>query len=149
MKKGKKIITLCTSASFYKQAVDFERELKRLGFEVLVPKTIPIMKKNNDFNTEKYKTWYQNKRDYKKKTSLMRSHFRKVIKGDAVFVLNLEKKGIKGYIGGNALLEMLVGFLNKKPIFIYDEIHDDLAHAEEIYGLNPIFIDKDLSKIKF
>lgn len=63
-------------------------------------------------------------------------------------VVNLEKKGMKGYIGGNTLMEMGLAFFLKKPIFIYRPISEELVHKEEIYGLLPIFINGDLEKIK-
>lgn len=137
-------ITICCSASFYKEALGIEKELRKLGFKVKVPSTAKKMKKNNDFDTSHYKTWYKNKADYKKKTALMKNHINKIIKSDAILVLNLEKNGIAGYIGGNGLMEMLVAFLNKKPIFVYNQIPDNLNIAEEIYGLNSIFINQDL-----
>ena len=88
------------------------------------------------------------KEDYKKKTVLMQGHFKKVLKGDAILVLNLEKKGVKGYIGGNALMEMTLAFHYKKPIYILKNISKDLSIAEEIFGLNPIVIQGNLKKIK-
>lgn len=143
-----KIITICCSAVFYKEALDFEKQLKKMGFKVKIPKTAYIMKKNNNFDVSFYKTWYKNKKNYKKKTALMESHFKKVMQADAILVLNFEKDGIPGYIGGNGLLEMFLAYLHKKPIYIFNPIPDDLSIAEEVYGLNPIFIDGDLNLIK-
>lgn len=144
---NKKIITICSSASHYKQALEIEKQLKKLGFKVKIPKTANIMKKNNDFDVSHYKTWYKNKKDYSKKTKLMLLHFKKVIESDAILVTNYEKNGIKGYIGGNALMEMTLAFINKKPIFILNPIDEKLTIKEEIYGLNSIFIDNDLTQI--
>ena len=140
----KKIITICCSASFYSQALEVEKELKKLGFKVKIPSTAYKMKKNNNFDVSFYKTWYSNKSDYKRKTKLMKAHFLKVLAADVILVLNYEKNGVPGYIGGNGLMEMMLAFLHKKPIFIYNKISDELNIAEEVYGLNPIFIDQDL-----
>ena len=74
----------------------------------------------------------------------MKAHFLKVLAADVILVLNYEKNGVPGYIGGNGLMEMMLAFLHKKPIFIYNKISDELNIAEEVYGLNPIFIDQDL-----
>ena len=143
-----KIITVCCSASFYKEALEIEKQLKKLGFEVKIPSTAYIMKKNNNFDVSFYKTWYKNKAHYNKKTKLMNGHFKKVIEADAILVFNLQKNGIPGYIGGNGLLEMFLAYLHKKPIYIYNSISDDLNIAEEVYGLNPIFINQNLEVIK-
>ncbi len=139
-----RIITICCSANFYKQALEIEEQLKALGFKVLIPSTAYKMKDNNDFNPASYKTWFKNKADYKVKTKLMDDHFKKVLESDAILVLNGEKNGIKGYIGGNTLMEMTLAYHYKKPIYVYNEISPELPIAEEIYGLNPIFINGNL-----
>jgi len=143
----KRIITICTSVSFYKQALDLQKELRKKGFHVIVPSTAYVMKKTGVYDEDVYKTWFKNKEDYHKKTAVMLDHFKKVRKADAILVLNLEKRNIKGYIGGNVLMEMTFAFLHKKPIFVYNMILDSLPIAEEVYGLQPIFLQGDLSKI--
>lgn len=65
-----KIITICSSASFYKDVLDIQKQLRKLGFKVLIPQTANNMKKSGNFNVEHYKTWFRNKDDYKKKQSL-------------------------------------------------------------------------------
>ncbi len=105
------------------------------------------MKKNKNFDIDLYKTWFKDKNDYFKKTKYMVDHFKKVIKADAVLVTNFEKNGMKGYIGGNVLMEMAIAFHYKKPIFVYNEIAEELNIKEEIYGLNPVFINTDLKVI--
>lgn len=147
MIKTKKIITICASAAHFKKALEVADQLKLLGFLVKIPKTAEIMKKNNDFEVSHYKTWYNNKNDYHKKTKLIKGHFKKVIESDAILVTNYEKKGIKGNIGGNTLMEMTVAFLNKKPIFVLNPIDENLGIKEEVYGLNSIFLNGDLKLI--
>lgn len=142
-----KTITICSSASHYRQVLEIEKDLKKLGFKVKIPKTANTIKRNNDFDVSHYKTWFKNKNDYHKKTKLMLGHFKKIIEADAVLVANFEKNGTKGYIGGNALMEMLVAFLNKKPIYIYNRPSSKLSVIEEIYGLKPKIINGDLTKI--
>lgn len=105
------------------------------------------MKKNNDFDVTHYKTWFKNKDDYSKKTKLMLGHFKKVIESDAILVTNYEKNGIPGYIGGNTLMEMTLAFVNKKPIFLLNPIDENLGIKEEVYGMNSIFINGNLTLI--
>lgn len=140
----KKTITICSSASFYKDVIEVEKELKKMGFKVKIPKTANKMRKSNNFDVNHYKTWYNNKADYKIKRQLMNDHFRKVMEADAILVLNKKKNGIEGYIGGNGLMEMTIAYHYKKPIFIFDKISDKLNVSEEVYGLNPFFVNKDL-----
>ncbi len=142
-----RIITICASAAHYKQALEIEAQLKKLGYKTKVPKTAGVMKRTGNFDVASYKTWYENKSDYGKKTALMKGHLKKIDAADAILVTNFEKNGVPGYIGGNALLEMFYAFLQKKPIYVYNEISEGLAIAEEVYGLNPIFIGGDLTRI--
>lgn len=143
-----KTITICASAYFYKDVIEFEKKLKKLGFSVKIPFIARKMQRSNDFDVAKIRTWLTNPDDYKIKTKLMKEHFKKVINCDAILVINNEKRGIKGYIGGNVLLEMLVAFLNKKKIFVLNDISNELTIAEEVYGLEPIFLKGNLESLK-
>ena len=78
----------------------------------------------------------------------MNGHFKKVLEADVILVTNFEKNGMPGYIGGNVLMEMVLAFHYKKPIFIYNSISEDLGIKEEVYGLNPIFLNGDLNTLK-
>ena len=143
-----KKITVCCSASFYRQALEIEEQLRNLGFEVKIPHTAYKMKKSGDFNVAMYKTWFANKNDWAKKTELMRMHFQKVLEGDAILVLNYEKRGVEGYIGGNVLMEMGIAFHYKKPIYILNPVQETLPIYEEIMGMQPTVLDGDLDKLQ-
>jgi hypothetical protein len=145
--KTKKIITICSSASFYKDALDVAERLKRIGYKVKLPKTANIMKRSGNLNVDYYKTWYKNDNDYHKKKKLMDEHFKKVIESDAILVVNNEKKGVKGYIGGNVLMEMTVAYREKKPIYLWNDIDSNSPFEEEIKGMGSIILNKDLSGI--
>ena len=148
MKTSKKIITICSSASFYKDVLDITDQLKKSGYIVKIPKIALTMRKNNDFNVDHYKTWFKDKNAFKIKKSLMDAHFKKVTEADAILVVNEEKKGLRGYIGGNVLMEMTLAYYHKKPIFIWDMTDKKSSLYEEIIGINPIFINKNLNNIK-
>lgn len=144
----RKIITICSSASFYKEVLEIEKKLQKLGFKVIVPMTAKKMQKSGNFNVEKYKTWFKNPKDYKYKKYLMKKHFKKVIKADAILVVNNRKKGIDGYIGANGLMEMAIAFHYKKPIYLLNRIEDDFWFKEEILGMFPIFLNGKIENIK-
>ncbi|MBI4089576.1 MAG: hypothetical protein HY424_02615 [Candidatus Levybacteria bacterium] len=145
--KKTKTITVCASASFVKEVLILEEELKKLGYKVLIPITAYEMKKKNDYNVGHYKTWFKNSKDYKIKTKLMNDHFKKVIKADAILVVNNEKRGLAGYIGGNTLMEMTLAYYFKKPIFILNEISNKLPIKEEVLGVNPIFLKGSIKNL--
>lgn len=147
MQTPSQTITICSSASFYKQAVDIEEQLTKRGYTVLLPITATRMKASGDFDVSHVKTWYEDANDYHKKAELMRGHFAKVAQGDAILVLNYEKHGVQNYIGGNVLMEMSLAFWLKKPIFILNEYPEGSAFEEEIKGMEPMLLHGDLAAL--
>lgn len=148
MKKVKKSITICSSASFYSKVIEVKKELETMGFKVLIPIVASEMEKTKDFRVETYKTWFNNPNDYKRKTFLTKHHFDKVVKGDVTLVLNYEKNGKQGYIGGAVLSEMALAFYFKKPIYVLNPIDESSSFKEELYGLHPIILNGNLNLIK-
>jgi hypothetical protein len=134
------IITICSSANFYREAVDIETTLEHEGFDVIIPYTAGIMKESGDYDVSHYKTWFGDKNDYHKKTDLMLKHFDKIAQGDAILVINNEKHGVTNYIGGNVLMEMAIALYLKKPIFLFNEIPEQSPFLEEIIGMFPILL---------
>ncbi len=146
-KKLKPTITVCCSCNFYKHASDIQEELETLGFAVILPSTVPLMKESNDWDVSHYKTWFADEGDYPKKAELILDHFTEVSRGDAILVLNDEKHGVKNYIGGNVLMEMALAFWLKKPIFILGEYPEGSALEEEIKGMLPILLHGDINNL--
>lgn len=138
-------VTVCSSASFYRQAITIRAQLEEQGLKAILPITAEHMQRSGDFDVSHYKTWFGDTHDYPKKTALMRGHFAKVEKGDAVLVLNYEKHGVTNYIGGNVLMEMAIAFYLKKPIFILNDLPSESAFLEELLGLAPIVLHGNLS----
>lgn len=141
------IITICSSANFYKQAVDIQGELQGQGLTVIVPVTAEKMKETGDYDADHYRTWFADPGDYHKKSALIRGHFDKVAEADAILVLNYEKRGVDNYIGGNVLMEMALAFYLKKPIYVMNEIPKTSAFLEEIIGMQPIVMHGQLEKL--
>ena len=140
-------IVLCSSAAFYEHVNQLAEELENLGFKAIVPHNAREMKKRGSYNVEATKTWYKNPEDFKKKTQYMRGHFDEVANGDVILVVNDEKHGVPGYIGPNVLLEMGLAFYLKKPIYILNTVNQDMPNYEEVIGMQPVFINNDLTKI--
>lgn len=144
----KKTIVICSSASFYTQVLEVEDTLKKMGFLVSIPLTANKMKRSGDFRVETYKTWFKNPNDYKRKTFLTKHHFNKIVNGDITLVLNYEKNGIKGYIGGAVLCEMAIALQFKKKIYVLNPIDESCSYKEEILAMSPIILNGDLPRIK-
>ncbi len=71
-----------------------------------------------------------------RKAEAIREHFSKIEWSDAIVVVNREKNGIAGYIGGNTLMEMAVAFQLGKKIYLSDQV-PQISYAEEILGMLP------------
>jgi predicted RNA-binding protein with PUA domain len=65
---------------------------------------------------------------------------------DAILILNLEKNGIKGYIGGNTFLEMGFAHVLNKKIFLLNPI-SEMGYEDEIVAMKPVILNGDLDKI--
>ena len=145
--KNYNIIAICSSASFYGQMIDIQKQLKTLGFKVKIPLTANKMKRSGDFRIETYKTWFKNN-DYKRKAFLTKTHFKEIEKSDKILVLNYVKNNKQGYIGGAVLNEMAIAFYLGKPIYILNPIDESCNYKEEILGMFPKIINNDLTKIR-
>lgn len=69
------------------------------------------------------------------------------LQGDVILVLNLDKNGIKNYIGGNAFLEMGAAYLAGKKIFLYNPIPDVPVFKSEVEAMKPVVINRNFSLI--
>jgi len=144
---GKQTIVICSSASFYKQVLKTRDALKKNGFNVAVPLTAGKMERSGDFDVSTYKTWYGDASTYGRKTFLTRHHFNKIVKGDSILVLNYEKNGKSGYIGGAVLSEMAIALHFNKKIYILNPIQEDVSYKEEILGMRPTILNGDITLI--
>ncbi len=83
----------------------------------------------------------------KRDNDYLRVHYKHILESDAILVVNLEKKGIKNYIGGNVLIEMGQAYVNNKKIFLLNDIPTDLPYVAEIECMDPICLHGDLKNI--
>lgn len=141
-------IAICSSASFYAEVIAFSNLLEASGFTVVLPKTAALMKAHGRVNAEAKTDWSQAPDGYHGKALLIREHFEEIEKSDAILVTNYTKHGKANYIGPNVLMEMSTAFYLHKPIYILNGIPEDSPLIDEILGLEPIFLNGDLSKIK-
>ncbi len=141
-------VVICSSAAFYKQVIEVRDRLRKMGFKVLVPLTAGKMERSGDFDVAKVKTWHVDAKAYKRKTFLTKHHFKKIVDGDVILVLNYEKNGKPGYIGGAVLMEMGIGLHFNKKIFILNPIDESVSYKEEILGMQPVILDGNLERMR-
>jgi predicted RNA-binding protein with PUA domain len=135
-------IVICGSMSFAFQMVDIKKELIKNEHEVVLPR-----------NVEKYaekilteETAHESIKN-KIEEDLIRDYFKKIKNADAILVVNVNKKGVSGYIGGNSFLEMGFAHILNKPIFILNEI-PKMIYTDEIIAMQPVVLSGDLSKLE-
>lgn len=151
-------ITICGSIGFYKEMESARDQLLELAHEVKIPELaleVPqefgngkkvyfgqYVEENGGMNAFPvgHKLW-----DLKE--GAIRDHFEKIKWADVILVINHEKRGITGYVGGNTLIEIGVAFYFKKPIYILNPVSSDLLYKQEILGMKPVILNGDLMNI--
>ena len=127
---------------FYKEMGQTQSTLEHRGYKVLVPKDFYKLAHNEAFmaNDEERITT-------KIEHDFIREHFRKIEQADAVLILNYEKKGVAGYIGGNTFLEMGHAFGLRKKIYLLYPV-PKMDYSVEMHAMKPVILNGDLKNIK-
>ncbi|MEK7481079.1 MAG: hypothetical protein AAB604_03195 [Patescibacteria group bacterium] len=89
----------------------------------------------------------QIKIDQKNNQDAIREFWRLMQGADAVLVMNLDKRDIKHYIGGNTLMEIGFAHVLNQKVFLYNPIPEIPYYQSEIEAVKPIIINGDLTKI--
>lgn len=80
---------------------------------------------------------------------LIKKHYYKIQKSDAILVINKEKNGIKNYIGGNSFLEIGFAYILNKKIYVLNKLPKDLLIIyQELVAMKPIILNDKLDDIK-
>ncbi|MHB1086834.1 MAG: hypothetical protein ACYCZ0_03750 [Minisyncoccota bacterium] len=135
-------IIICSSISAADEVLAAKKELESMGHEVEIPEGVknPELRARTEVANEE-------KADDKIKHDLIRGYFEKIKEYDVLLVVNPEKRGVLGYIGGNTLIEMAFGHVLKKPLYVMHGL-PELSYKSEILAMQPRVINGDLSKIK-
>jgi hypothetical protein len=84
----------------------------------------------------------------KRNNDYLRVHYKHICQSDGILVVNLEKNGIKNYIGGNVLIEMGQAYVNDKKIFLLNDIPQDMPYTPEIECMDPVCLYGEIGAIK-
>jgi nucleoside 2-deoxyribosyltransferase len=146
-------ICICSSMTFYTQFKELQKELEKLGHEVLAP-DLEIVSKTGDGAVGNFfessggvDAFGPDHEIWEEKGRAIKKHFGKIDVSEAVLIVNYEKKGIENYIGGNTFLEIGYAFGQGKKIFILNEFPEHSAYKEEIFGMQPVVLHGDITKI--
>jgi len=144
------IITLCGSLNFAKEILEIKNRLEEMGHEVLIPASITVFSIRNENDAEKLKDGRKKYID-EIKPVYTKEHFKLVEKSDAILVVNIDKKGIKNYIGGATFAEIMVAFYLGKKIFFLNPIPRDEKMSffvDELECVKPVVLNGNLEMAK-
>lgn len=139
-------IVICGSMAFAKEMKKTKVLLEEMDHQVSIPEFTDETIKNPEWHESIHGAGEHHK--FKKKYDLIRSHYKKIEKADAILVLNYKKKGVANYIGGNSFLEIGFAYILGKKIFLLNPIPKFDFYYEEILAMDPIVLKGDLKKIK-
>jgi hypothetical protein len=135
------------SNSFVKEMVGAKDELRKLGYDGWIhPEYILIANGQGD----KEKLHREENGEHaavKRENNYLKVHYKHILESDAILIVNLEKKGLKNYIGGNVLIEMGQAHVNDKKIFFSHGMPTESAYLDEIQAMDPICLHGDLKNI--
>jgi len=124
---------------FAKDMLEKKRYLENLGHQVEIPILIEECVINPEINSD-YEIMETN--------NCMLDHFSKIAKADAILVLNHEKNGIGGYIGGSVLMEIGIARYLDKRIYILNELpsEEEIRYIFEVKITKPTILKGDMSQ---
>lgn len=124
------IVSICGSMVFADKMQDFANKLEVMGHECFLPVSIKNHLADKGY---KEKVLHFSSEDFAK---LKNDHFQKIQKSDAILVINIDKNGVKNYIGSSTFGEMNFAHSQNKKIFLLNDspdikyINDDLKRFD-------------------
>ncbi len=79
------------------------------------------------------------------KNRLSKQNIKLVEECDCLLIINITHRDVINYVGGNSFLEMVIAFYLNKPIYLLNNIPNNMSYSEEIKSFYPI-VTKSLEK---
>lgn len=137
----KKII-LCGSISAADEILRVRNQLIEHGFEVEIPWSVQRYEENGCKHTP-----VSERNEEKKQHDLIRRYYHLIKENDALLVVNVEKNGMPGYIGGNTFLEMGFAHVLDKKIYVLNPL-PEVSYLSELQAMDPTIIKGDLTRVE-
>jgi len=134
-------IILCTSKAFIRDAETIAHDLERMGHSVHVPARMEVW---GDHAKEKAQ---ESLHEFTHEFQYMHEHFERIKQSDGLIVLNFQKYGIPGYVGGGMLMDMGFAHAMRKPIFLLYPI-PRLPYQDEIEITDPVILHGSIAPLK-
>lgn len=134
-------IIICGSISAAEEIEKVKTELEQVGHIVEIPEGV-----KNPSLRARVEAANIEKAEDKIKYDLIKGYFEKIKLHDAVLIVNPEKRGVAGYIGGNTLIEMAFAHILGKKLYCLYTL-PDMAYSSEILAMQPIVLNGKLTAI--
>lgn len=129
------------SMQYTEKMIELRDELIELGHDAFVTTLASPFIGKSDEEKEEIKLSQKNNLD------AIREFWKLMQGADAVLAVNLDKHGVKNYIGGNTFLELGFAHVLNQKIYLLNPIPKMPYYETEIVAMKPIVINGDLSKI--
>ena len=140
-------IVICGSLTFVREMDEMKETLQSMGHTVVVPLGADLVREGK-VSLEQFETAKAAGQHYvlTTKQDAIRKHYNEIVSGDSILVVNWDKKGVKGYIGGNTFLEMGFAHVLHKAIYV---LHDlpDMPYADEMRAMQPVVLNGDVGRL--
>ena len=135
-------ITIAGSMAFAKEQIDIKNKLEEMGHEVQVSDDI------FDYaNSPKLKLSFEKELELSLKHDILKTFYKKIADSDALFVCNLNKNNIDGYLGTSMLMEIALAYYLNKKIYLLNDFDKNQGYALEVSIINPVVLNGDFKKI--
>ena len=138
-------IVICGSLTAANEILETKKRLEKTNHKVEIPHGVRNFEVRKRIKNRKV-IIDSEEGEEKIKYGVIKKYYQLIKKSDTVLVVNPEKKGIKGYIGGNTFLEMgFAHILGKKLYCLYPL--PKMPYTAEIIAFKPVILNGNLNKI--
>ena len=135
-------VVISGSISAYKKMAEVTSVLEARGYTVRMP-SLDNIGDELDADGNTVETAH-----IKIAKDLIREYYEEIKSCDVLLVVNEEKKGISGYIGGNTFLEMGFAHVLGKRLYVLNPYSPQLAYVDEINAMQPVVLYGDFAKLR-
>jgi len=132
-------LAICSSMAFAKEMIQLKKNLEKLGHDIIIQDDVEQHANGEITEEDKWR---------KLEINPFKTYFEEIKKVDAIIVNNLEKRGIKNYVGPNTLIEMAFAQILDKKIFLLNPSPTEVSYYDEIEAMSPVILNGDLTLIE-
>jgi hypothetical protein len=124
-----------------KEMMDAKTVLEGMGHFVIVPKDTERYA-SGVLDPESARESTRNKIEY----DLIRGYYGLIVDADAVLVVNVDKRGIRNYVGGNSFLEAAFAHVLGKRLYFMNDI-PEMSYSDELAAFQPEILKGNMNII--